>query len=69
MKSQICQILLLITNPANTKYVQAIPKLNTNVLILWVLLTLLFLYSIYTFQGLKKDPFSFFFFFFKTPFH
>ena len=51
------------------KYVQATTELNTCVLILWVvfvglfilwvfLLTLLFLYLIYTFQGLKRPLFT-----------
>lgn len=40
------------------KYVQATTELNTHVLILWVLLTLLFLYLIYTSQGLKRPLFT-----------
>ena len=40
------------------KYVQATTELNTNVLLLWVLLTLLFLYLICTFRGLKRPLFT-----------
>lgn len=40
-------------NPANTKYVQTILKLNTNILTLWGLLTDIFVFNFYL-PGVKK---------------